>query len=101
MLNMEQGMKIAANRIASELVIKSTRWGNYARVAVLRVPVGAVPKAINEQNVFEIVEIWEKRNVGAAKPWPTARCGYGQALAEARKLAPNAREIDTLRGHRL
>ena len=98
-------MKIATNRIASELVIKTSRaampsscWGDYARVAVLRVTVGAVPKAIDDRrrNVLEIVETWEKCNVGI-----TARCGYGQALAEARKLAPNAREINTLRGHRL
>jgi hypothetical protein len=65
-------MKIAANRIATELVIKTSRaampsscWGDYARVAVLRVTVGAVPKAIDDRrrNVLEIVETWEKCNV--------------------------------------
>ena len=61
-------------------------WGTYRRVAVVELEDGfdSRPEMISERakGVKEIVQTWEKCNVG--KTW---RCAYNRAVTEANNLA--------------
>ena len=60
-------------------------WGRYRRVGVLEVPAGVHSvRMISERDpeVIQVVETWEKLNVGT-----TERGAYQRALTEAHALA--------------
>jgi len=59
-------------------------WGTYKRVAVLEVEDGVETVAMissRARGVVEIVQTWEKLNVGS-----TSQCAFQKALAEAKEL---------------
>jgi len=62
----------------------SSCWGRYRRVAVLEVAAGAQPRMISARarGVVEVVQTWEKLNVGTSE-----RCAYAVALRAAKELA--------------
>lgn len=73
--------------ISSAAPMPSSCKGVYKRVAVLRVdhherPIGYKPERIAEVRGVEIIDTWERLNVGS-----TERCAYRRALADARVLA--------------
>lgn len=60
-------------------------WGRYRRVGVLEVPAGVQSVGMiseRDREVIQVVETWEKLNVGS-----TERCAYQRALTEAHALA--------------
>jgi len=65
-------------------------WGVYRRVAVVLVDLSKLPEgagrprmiSTHARGVVDVVETWERLNVGK-----TDRCAYARALAEAEALA--------------
>jgi hypothetical protein len=72
-------------------------WGNYRRVAVLRVDEPWTTVAMISDRAYgcrEVVATWERCNVGRR----AIRCAYTRAVAEATELAArlNGENVETL-----